>query len=107
MLGLARLSLSPLLYGLALQPLLRRLRNKKPNQALCGFPFACRVRAKVSAYADDITVFVSRRLDILAVKKAVERYEEVAGAKINFGKSKGLRLGAWRMVFPVRTLLLG
>ena len=30
------------------------------------------------------------------MKKAVERYEEVAGAKINFDKSEGLRLGAWR-----------
>ncbi len=38
----------------------------------------------------------STRLDILAVKKAVERYEKVAGAKINFDKSEGLRLGAWR-----------
>ena len=48
------------------------------------------------AYADDITVFVSHRLDKLAVKKAVVRYEEVTGAKINFDKSEGLRLGAWR-----------
>ena len=31
-----------------------------------------------------------------AVKKAVERYEEVAGTKINFDNSKGLRLNAWR-----------
>ncbi len=45
----------------------------------------------ISAYADDITVFVSIRLDILAVKKAVERYEKVAGAKVNFDKSEGLR----------------
>ena len=31
-----------------------------------------------------------------AGKKAAERYEEVAGAKINFYKSEGLWLGAWR-----------
>ena len=31
-----------------------------------------------------------RYLDILVVKKAVERYKEVAGAKINFVKSEGL-----------------
>ena len=48
--------------------------------------------ARVSAFADDITVFVSRRLDIKAVKK----YERIAGAKVNFDKSEGLRLGAWR-----------
>ena len=40
------------------------------------------------------------RLDIKAVKKAVARYEEIAGAKINFDTSEGLRLGAWRGGVP-------
>ena len=48
---------------------------------------------KVSEYADDITIFVSRHFDIKAERKAVMRYEEVARAKINFDKSEGLRLG--------------
>ena len=47
------------------------------------------VRAKISAFADDITVFVSSRL---ALKIAVERYEKVVGAKVNFDKSQGLCL---------------
>ena len=51
--------------------------------------------ARVSAFADDITVFVSRRLDIEVVK-AVCEYERIAGAKFNFDKSEGLWLGAWR-----------
>ena len=34
--------------------------------------------------------------DIEAVKKAVGEYERIAGAKVNFDKSEGLRLGAWR-----------
>ena len=38
---------------------------------------------------------MSRRLDIKAVKKAVGEYEQIAGAKVNFDKSEGLRLGAW------------
>ena len=88
--------LSPLLYVLALEPLLRRLRDGTANVALCGVLFAGCLRAKVSAYADDITVFVSRPSNIKAVKKAVKGYEEVAGAKINFDKSEGLRPGAWR-----------
>ena len=29
-------------------------------------------------------------------KKAVKRYEVVAGTKINFNEIEGLRLGAWR-----------
>ena len=42
------------------------------------------------------SVFVSRRLDIKAVKEVVIEYERIAGAKANFDKSEGLRLGAWR-----------
>ena len=88
--------LSPLLYVLALEPLLRRLRDEGTNPALRGNPFAGPLTAWVSAFADDITVFVSHRLDIKAVKKAVSEYERIAGANVNFDKSEGLRLGAWR-----------
>ena len=88
--------LFPLLYFLALEPLLRRLRDRTTNPALSGVPFAGLLTARVSAFADDIIVFVSRHLDIKAVKKAVGEYERIAGAKVNFDKSKGLRLGAWR-----------
>ena len=88
--------LSPLLYVLTLEPLLRRLRDGKTGPSLRGIPFASSLAARVSAFADDVTVFVSRRLDIKAVKEAVVEYERIAGAKVNFGKSEGLRLGAWR-----------
>ena len=48
--------------------------------------------ARVTAFADDMTVFIFRHLDIKAVKKAVSEYERIAGAKVNFDKSKGLLL---------------
>ena len=86
---------SPLLYVLALEPLLRRLRDEGTSPALRGVPFAGRLTARVSAFADDITVFVTHRLDREAVKEAVVEYERIAGAKVNFDKSEGLRLGAW------------
>ena len=89
--------LSPLLYVLALEPLLRRLRDEGTNLALRGVPFAGPLTARVSAFGDDITFFVSHRKDIKAVKKAVGEYERIAGAKINFDKSEGLLLGAWRI----------
>ena len=68
-----RVALCPL-YVLAMEPLLRRLRDEQACPALRGVPLIGRVRAKVSAYADDITVFLSSRQDILAVKKAEDRY---------------------------------
>ena len=61
-----------------------------------GIPFAGSLTARVSAFADDITVFVSRRLDIKAVKKAVGESERIARSKVNFDKSEGLRPVAWR-----------
>ena len=96
-----RCPLSPLLYVLALESLLRRLRDEGERPALREVSSAGSIHAKISAYADDITVFVSSRLDILAVKKAVERYEKVADAKVNFEKSEGLRLGAWKRGGPL------
>ena len=70
-------------------------RDEEANPTLCGIPFAGPLTARVSAFADKITVFVSRHLDIKVVKKAVAEYERIAGAKVNFDKSEGLRLGAW------------
>ena len=96
--------LSPLLDVLALEPLLCSFRDEKANPALHGVPFAGCLRAKVSAYANNITVFVSHRSEIKAMKKAVERYEKVVKAKINFDKSEGLQLGAWSP--PTRNLPL-
>ena len=43
---------------------------------------------------------MSRHLDILALKKLVERYE-VACAKNIFDKSEGQLLGAWRGRIPL------
>ena len=87
--------LSPLLSVFALEPLLRRLKDEGTNPALRGILFAGPLSTRVSAFADDITVFVSRRLDIKAVKKAVVEYKRIARAKVNFDKSYGLQLGAW------------
>ena len=50
------------------------------NPVLCGVLFAGPLTARVSAFADDIKVFVSRLLDIESVKKAVGEYERIAGA---------------------------
>ena len=66
------------------------------QMTLRGVPFAGPLTARVSAFADDITIFVSHCLYIKAVKEAVGEYKRIAGAKVNFDKSEGLRLGAWR-----------
>ena len=79
-----------------MEPLFRRLRDEGTNPSLRSVPFAGPLTARIYAFADDITVIVSRHLDIKAVKKAVGEYERRVGAKVNFDKSEGLRLSAWR-----------
>ena len=74
-----------LLYVLALEPLLRRLRDEGTNLALRGIPSAGPLTARVSAFADEITVFVSRRLD---VKKAVSEYERMQEPRSILTKAK-------------------
>ena len=88
--------LYPLLYVPALEPLLQILRNEGANQTLRIVLLVGDHWANVSAYADDITVFVSRHSDIEAMKNAIMRYEQITGTKINFDKSEDLRLGAWK-----------
>ena len=95
MVGLARLPLVPSFLRPCFGTLLHGLREERANLAQFGVPFASWCRARVSTFADDITVFVSPCLDIEAVKKAVARNEMVAGAKVNFSKKEGLRLGVW------------
>ena len=79
-----------------MEPLLHRLRDEGTNLALRAVLFAGSLTERVSAFTDDIMVFVSCRLDIKAVKKVVGDYEWIAGAKVNFNKSEGLQFGAWR-----------
>ena len=68
--------LSQLLHVLALELLLSRLRDEKASPALHGISLTGSLLAKVSTFADDITVFVFCCLDIKVVKKAVTRYEQ-------------------------------
>ena len=88
--------LSPLLYVLALEPFLRKL---KANPVLRGISLpGATTSARYSAYADDVSVLVSSKAEINEVSKEISGYELVTGAKINRDKSSGLRLGSWKGV---------
>jgi hypothetical protein len=47
------------------------------------------------AYADDITVFLTRQEDIETVQHTIRTYEPATGAQFNSCKSKALALGGW------------
>ena len=83
--------LSPL-YVHALEPLLRRLRVGGGQIRPCAVSLFLALLRQGFPRSAMISQFVSRRLDIKTVKKAVGEYERIAGAKVNFDKSEGLRL---------------
>ncbi|MGL5102459.1 MAG: reverse transcriptase domain-containing protein, partial [Plesiomonas sp.] len=82
--------LSGMLYAIAIEPLLRRLR-----QGLTGLTFATAENVRLSAYADDVTVFIRGQDDIQVLKEQLALYERASSAKVNWSKCEGLLLGEW------------
>ena len=52
--------------------------------------------ARYTAYADDVSVLVTRSVEVVKVNKEIRRYEIVTGAKINRKNSVTLLLGSWK-----------
>lgn len=84
--------LSPLLFVLAIDPLLRRVAN---SPGIRGFPLPGQAQVKVSAYADDVSLFLRDDSSFTAFSRLYSIYSELSGAQINRGKSKALRFGAF------------
>ena len=85
--------LSGLLYTIAIEPLLSALRKTLPNHAL---------RAPrndqfciVSAYADDVTIFITSNDGFKLVEEAYTTFSRASAACLNTKKSQGLWVGQW------------
>ena len=81
--------LSGMLYSLAIEPLLHKLRH-----GLSGFniPNGSSV-FKLSAYADDLILAVQNQTDVNFLTTTVQSFGEVSSAKVNWSKSEALRVG--------------
>ena len=77
-------SLSGMLYLLAIEPLLHKLR--KELSGVC-FP-GCPVVVKLSAYADDIMVFLNTQADIKVLEGNAELFNRLSSSKVNWAKSE-------------------
>ena len=88
--------LSPLLFVLTLEPFLRRLRDQARRPALRGIALSGGGLARDSAYADDVTLYISSIEGMQAADSAIVEHNRITGSKINSDKSAGLLLGAWR-----------
>lgn len=83
-------ALSPSLFVIALDPLLRKLHEES---RIRGFPLPGNSEIKLSAFADDISLFVRDEASYNIVVRIFQQYARFSGAKLNEKKSKALCLG--------------
>ena len=85
-------ALSGFLYSLCIEPLLACIRN---CTHIDGIKIENTDMVKLSAYADDITIFITSNSSFEYLGNIIKLYEQASGAKINFTKSQGLWCGEW------------
>ena len=80
-----------MLYALAIEPLLNQLRK-----GLTGLTLAEDEKTvSLSAYADDVTIFVTSQHDIQTLEQELSLYERASSARVNWNKCDSLLLGKW------------
>ena len=80
-----------ILYALCINPLLSTLEKKLPGIRL----YQNGPLAKVVAYADNVSIFVTTPADIQIIQQRLKSYEDASGARVNTRKSKALAIGPW------------
>ncbi|MBN3292183.1 YTX2 protein, partial [Polypterus senegalus] len=89
--------LSGMLYVLALEPFLVKLRG-----VLTGLSIPCCTAepVKVSAYADVIIIVIKNQEDVDILLQCQRSFEIISSAKINWGKSSAILVGKWTGLKP-------
>ncbi|KAK3542572.1 hypothetical protein QTP86_030400, partial [Hemibagrus guttatus] len=84
-------SLSGMLYSLAIEPLLNKLRS-----FLSGFniPHA-NASVYLSAYADDLVVMINTQEDVNVLAAILNDFQILSSAKVNWTKSEAILVGEW------------
>ena len=82
-------SLSPYLFLLALEPLLRTLK-RAPFQ---GIPMPGGGTVKLIAYADDLTVFARDQHDVQLILDRLDIFASLSGLRVNVDKSELMPIG--------------
>lgn len=84
-------ALSGILYTLAIEPLLNKLRTD-----VCGLCIPNCVNVfKLSAYADDVIVIISEPNDANVMLKVLDDFKTLSSAKVNWKKSEAILVGKW------------
>jgi hypothetical protein len=85
--------MSMVLYAMCIHPLIRTIEEKLPAIQIGR---QGRQRAVV-AYADDVTIFVTRPTDFAAIQQVIQTYTRASGAKPNAAKSQALAVTNWKL----------
>ncbi|KAI2646772.1 putative 149 kDa protein [Labeo rohita] len=81
--------LSGMLYSLAFEPLVQKLRSVLQGVILPG----SNIPLKLSAYADDLVVIVDNQKDTDMLMDIIDQYCMISAARVNWSKSEALSLG--------------
>ncbi|KAJ4923075.1 hypothetical protein JOQ06_027811 [Pogonophryne albipinna] len=90
-------ALSGMLYALSLEPLLNKIRSKLQGLFLPGFGGGM----VLSAYADDIIVFIRDQKDTDILVDIVRDFSSASAARVNWRKSEALAVSEWSGGLPV------
>jgi hypothetical protein len=91
--------LSPILYNLMLEPLLRSFQTK-----MTGYKLNHTLSLTCMAYADDTILFINSPEELQHSMKIYDKYAKVSNAKLNDNKTIGVVMrgtaGPWQSHFP-------
>ena len=77
---------------MSIELLLTRLRNEPLFQ---GNTLPLDGTIKLTAYADDVNLYVTQSSDINIINGILSTYQSVSNAKVNWTKSCGLKTNGW------------
>ena len=77
---------------MSIEPLLMHLRNEPLFQ---GITLPLDGIIKLTAYADDVNLYVTQSSDINIINSLLSTYQSVSNAKVNWTQSFGLKRNGW------------
>ena len=89
------------LYAMCLNPLIQTI-DKNISGIRIG---KNQMRTAIVAYADDVTIFLTRAEDIPELEGTLHRFELATGARINIMKSRTMALGNWNKSNTILNIL--
>jgi len=84
-------TLSIQLYSICINPLLHNLEEVLIDVRIGRG----KTGTDTAAYADDVTVFLTKPDEVQTLQEILHIYEEASGVEINMGKSRALAIGGW------------